>query len=224
MSAIFSNPLAALALLLLAFFAISFLPGFLAALFEKRMIWPYRPASEFMNAQPAARESSSNPYAPPSKQDHVAITAYAQATCIKLESLGFSYHGVYYDRRGGIYKLRFDFWLSSDCLVLAMVGGGTIAAIPLAGTCLFTRLDDGRCLMTIDEPKSQDSDPSGLTVQMVVTHADLDELIAKHRARLTESKSHGSPYSAPAALEEHREFRTRRVDALIDSGLSAVRR
>jgi hypothetical protein len=220
MSAIFSNPLAFLALLLLGIIAISFLPGFLAALFEKRMVWPYQPASELKNPPPPPRDSAANPHAPPSKQDQVAITSYAQATCLKLESLGFDYHGVYYDRRRGIYKLRFDFWLSPDRLVLAMVGGGTLAGIPLAGTCLFTRLDDGRCLMTIDEPKSQDSDPSGLTIQKIVTHADLDELIAQHRRRLTESESQGSPYSARAALEEHRAFRTRRADVLIDAGLA----
>jgi hypothetical protein len=220
MSAIFSNSLAFLALLVLGIIAVSFLPGFLAALFEKRMVWPYLAAAEFNHAQPTTRDSAANPYAPPSKQDPVAITSYANATCLKLEALEFGYQGVYYDRRRGIYKLRFDFWLSADRFILAMVGGGTLAGIPLAGTCLFTRLDDGRCLLTIDEPKSQDSDPSGLTIQKVVTHADLDELIAQHRGRLTESESPGLAYSARAALEEHRNFRTRRAHVLIDSGLA----
>jgi hypothetical protein len=221
MSSMFSNPVAVIALLAVAFLAISFLPGFLAALFEKRMVWPYQRASEFKNAPPpATRGSTSNPYAPPSKQDHVAITSYANATCRKLEAQGFSYQDVYYDRRRGIYKLRFDFWLSPDRFVLAMVGGGTLAGIPLSGTCLFTRLADGHCLLTIDEPKSQDSDPSGLTIQKIVTHADLSELIAQHRERVSESESPGLPYSARAALEEHRAFRTRRVDVLIDSGLA----
>ena len=219
MSAIFSNPLVFLALLMLGFLAISFLPGFLAALFETRMVWPYQSASEFKNEQPATRDSASNPYAPPSKQDHVAITSYANATCLKLEALGFSYHDVYYDRRRGIYKLRTDFWLSPDRLVLATVGGGTLAGIAVAGTCLYTRLDDGHCLLTIDEPKSQDSDLSGLTVQKIVTHVDLDELIAQHHARLTESESPGLPYSARTPLDDHRAFRMRRADVVIDSGL-----
>ena len=101
-----------------------------------------------------------------------------------------------------------------------MVGGGTLAGIAVSGTSLYTRLDDGRCLVTIDEPKSQDSDPSGLTLQKVVTHADLDELISQHRGRLRDSVSLGLPYSGRAALEEHREFRTRRVDFLINAGLA----
>jgi hypothetical protein len=221
MPTILSNPLAVVALIVLAFFAISFLPGFLAALFEKRMVWPYQAASEFQNEQATARESAttSNPYAPPSKQDRVPITSYSQATCLRLESLGWSYHNVFYDRRRGLYKLRYDFWLSPDRLVLALVGGGTLAGIPVAGSSLFTRLADGHCLLTIDEPKSQDSDPSGLTLQKIVTHADLEELIAQHRGRFTESESSGSPYSARTPLDDHRAFRTRRADVLIDAGL-----
>jgi hypothetical protein len=222
MPTILSNPLAVIALLVLAFFAISFLPGFLAALFEKRMVWPYQAASEFQNDQVAERESAttSNPYAPPSKQDRVAITSYSHATCLKLESLGCSYQGVFYDRRRGLYKLRYDFWLSPDRLVLALVGGGALAGIPVSGTCLFTRIEDGHCFLTIDEPKSQDSDPSGLTLQKIVTHADLEDLIAQHRGRLIESGSVGVPYSARTPLEDHHAFRTRRVDILIDAGLA----
>jgi hypothetical protein len=220
MSTILSNPLAVIALVVLAFMAISFLPGFLAALFEKRMVWPYQAASEFVNEQATARESATNPYAPPSKQDHVAITSYSNATCRRLESLGYSYQGVYYDRRRGLYKLRYDFWLSDDRLVLALVGGGALAGIPVSGTCLFTRLEDGHCLLTIDEPKSQDSDPSGLTLQKIVTHADLAELIAQHRERLTDSESSALSYSARTPLDDHRAFRTRRADVLIDAGLA----
>src|SRR5262249_14311242 len=148
------------------------------------------------------------------------VTPYGDATCQKLESLGFSYRGVHYDRRRGIYKLRYDFWLSPDNVVLGMVGGGTLAGIPLSGTSLYTRLDDGRCLVTIDEPKSQDSDPSGLTLQMIATHADLDDLLSQHRQRLSESGQSPVPYSAKAPLDDHRAFRTRRVEYLRERGLA----
>jgi len=220
MSSIFSNPLAVIPLAIVAFFAVSFLPGFIAALFEKRMVWPYQRESEFLPAQLAAKESAANPYAAPAAQPPVAVTPYGDATCRKLESFGFSYRGVHYDRRRGIYQLRYDFWLSPDRLVLAMVGGGTLAGIPLTGTSLYSRRDDGRCLVTIDEPKSQDSDPSGLTLQMVVTHADLDELLRQHQQRLAESGQSTVPYSTQAPLDDHRAFRTRRVEMLMDRGLA----
>jgi hypothetical protein len=220
MASLFSNPLTFIALAALAFFAISFLPGFIAALFEKRMLWPYQRESEFLKPQQGAKDSSANPYSAPAAATAVAVTPYGDATCRRLESMGFSYRGVHYDRRRGIYKLRYDFWLSPDQVVLAMVGGGTLAAIPVSGTTLYTRLDDGRCLVTIDEPKSQDSDPSGLTLQMVVTHADLDTLLSRHRQRLVESGQPAQPYSAQAPLEEHRAFRTSRVEFLIERGLA----
>jgi hypothetical protein len=216
---IFSNPLALIGLALVAFFAVSFLPGFLAALFEKRMVWPYQRESEFVNPQPAAKGLPENLYAAPAAWTPVAVTSYADATCRQLESMGFSYRGVHYDRRRGIYQLRYDFWLSPDQLVLAMVGGGTLAAIALSGTSLYSRLDDGRCFVTIDEPKSQDSDPSGITVQMIATHADLNTLLSRHRQRLAESGESAVPYSAQAPLDDHRAFRTRRVDLLLERGL-----
>ena len=51
MSMVFWNALAGIAIVVLAIAAISFLPGFLAALFETRMVWPYEAASEFKNSQ-----------------------------------------------------------------------------------------------------------------------------------------------------------------------------
>jgi len=219
MVSIWSNPAVLIPLAIVAFFAISFLPGFIAALFEKRMVWPYQRESEFLQPQPAAKDSAANPYRAPATQTPVAVTPYGDATCRKLEAMGFRYRGVHYDRRRGLYQLRYDFWLSPDQLVLAMVGGGTLAGIPLAGTSLYSRLGDGRCLVTIDEPKSQDSDPSGLTLQMVVTHADLDELLNRHRQRLAEYGQSTVPYSAQAPLDDHRAFRMRRVEVLRERGL-----
>jgi hypothetical protein len=220
MPSLLSNPLVIVGLVFLAIFAVSFLPGFVASLVERRMVWPYKPEAEFRNARLTTDESDGNPYAARPAQTLTPITSYANATCRRLEAMGFRYCGAYFDRRGGLYKLRYDFWLSPDRLILAMVGGGTLATIAVSGTCLFTRLNDGHCLMTIDEPKSQDSDPSGLTVQMVVTHADLEELLSRHRERLSEEERPALTYSTGAALDEHREFRTRRVDRLIDRGLA----
>jgi hypothetical protein len=219
-SSIFSNPLAFIGLAILLFFAVSFLPAFIAALFETRMVWPYQRESEFVKPRVTSAESAANPYTTPAAQTLVEVTPYGDATCQRLQAMGFSYRGVHYDRRRGIYKLRYDFWLSPDQQVLAMVGGGTLAGIPLTGTSLYTRLDDGRCLVTIDEPKSQDSDPSGLTLQKVATHVDLEELLKQHRQRLTESGDAAVPYSDQHPLQDHRAYRTRRVELLIERGLA----
>src|SRR5262249_20854143 len=160
----------------------------------------------FLEPQSPTRDSGANPYAAPEAQPPVEVTPYGDATCQKLESLGFSYRGVHYDLRRGIYKLRYDFWRSPDNVVLGVVGDVPLAGIPVSGTSLYARLDDERCLATIDEPKSQDSDPSGLTLQMIATHADLDDLLSQHRQRLAESGQSPVPYSAKAPLDDHRAF------------------
>jgi hypothetical protein len=149
-ASIFSNPIALIGLARLVFFAVSFLPGFIAALFEKRMVWPYQRGAEFVKPQPPAQDSAANPDKTPAAQTPVAVTAYGDATCRNLEAMGFSDRGVHYDRRRGIYQLRYDFWLAPDQLILAMVGGGTLAGFPVSGTSLYTWMDDGRCLVTID--------------------------------------------------------------------------
>jgi hypothetical protein len=218
MSSIFSSPWALL-LLLAVFLLVTFLPGFIAALFEKRMVWPYASGREIAAAQRGETDDSTNPYESPRSQEPVAITPYALATCREIQNKKFSYQGVFYDSRGGIYKLRFDFWLSPDRYVLANVGGGTLAGIELNGTNLFTRLQNGHCLVTLDEPKGRDSDPSGLTDQVVVTHASLDELLSRHRQRIEESAL-AVPYSDRGALAEHKAFRASRVETLLDRGLA----
>jgi hypothetical protein len=218
MSSIFSSPWALL-LLPVLFLAVSFLPGFIAGMLETRMVWPYASAREITAAQRGGSGDSKNPYEAPQSQEPVAITPYALSTCREIQNKGFIYQGVFYDRRGGIYRIRSDFWLSPDRYVLANVGGGTLAGIELNGTNFYTRLQNGHCLMTLDEPKRRDSDPSGLSDQVIVTHASLDELLAKHRQRIEESAL-AIPYSERGALAEHKAFRSSLVELLIDRGLA----
>ena len=113
-ASIFSNPVAALLVVAAVIVAVSFLPGFLASLVEKTDGLALPARARIRNPQSATPGPASNPYAAPATQAHVPITPYGQATCLKLESLGFAYQGLYYDRRRGIYKLRYDFWLAPD--------------------------------------------------------------------------------------------------------------
>jgi hypothetical protein len=209
-------------LVLLAIFAVlsclPFVLGFITGLLEKRLVWPYV-AGDHHGAKP--RLDPIDPYAAPGRGEPLEITEYAIAVNEQVERLGFGPHGHFFDGKGKIYKLRYDFWLAPDRMVLAMVGGGTLAGIPLQATWLYTRLEDGRCLVTIDDPKAGDSDPTGQTLQEVLANADFTELMGRHRQRIEESDSPPLLYSEADPLADHRAFREARAAVLVDQGWAA---
>jgi hypothetical protein len=194
--------------------------GFLAAVFEKRMVWPYAPLEAVNRRFPNGTRDGDNPFAPPGSADPVPQTDYSVFNNREASRCGFSLLGSFFDAKSKLYRIRYDFWLSGDRVVLTVIGGGTLAAIPLDATWFITRIGDGRCLFTVDEPKAADSDPSGLTHQEIRTNADFHELLTRHLERVAASLHPAEPYSPTAALEEHRQFRQARTDLLQARGLA----
>lgn len=213
-----SSP-AGLVLILLAFLGVlmglPILLGFLAGLWERRLIWPY--VGE-VGTEAHESERSTDPYAPPARHHPLEATDYALAVNRVLEGGDFRHLGHFLDGKGKIYKLTYDFWLAPDRMVLVLVGGGTLAGIPLQATWLFTRLRDGRCLVTLDDPKGQDSDPTGQTDERVLANADFPELMALHRGRIEEADDVAIPYSEADPLADHRAFRAGRAATLVEQG------
>jgi hypothetical protein len=202
-----------------ALIALPVLLGFVAGLWEKRMVWPYVAELKLSPAPADAwEEGLADPYAPPVRAVPLEITEYALAVNHELEDRNFRHLGRFFNGQGKIYKLSYDFWLAPDRMVLVLVGGGTLAGIPLQATWLMTRLQDGRCLMTLDEPKGQDSDPTGLTEQKILANADFVELMAAHRERIAEADSVAIPYSEADPLADHRAFRRSRAALQVEQG------
>jgi hypothetical protein len=209
--------------IVLGIFALSLIPAFIAALAEKYLVWTYvpirgaKPPPSGRDADLARLDELSGP------DVSIPITDYFRATNLTAERSGFTLLGAFRDGRGKLYRTRYNFWLSPDRLVLAVVGTGALAGIPLTGTWLYTRLRDGHGLVTLDELKGWDSDLSGLTLQEVVTNADFAELLARHRQRLADADQPAEPYSADDPLADHRAFRSFRTDRLEERGLVRYR-
>ena len=129
------------------------------------------------------RGDGDNPFRPPGSADPVPQTDYSAFNNREASQFGFSLLGSFFDAKSKLYRIRYDFWLSGDRVVLAVIGGGTLASIPLDATWLITRTGDRGCLFTVDEPKAADSDPSGLTHQEIRTNADFPELLTRHLER-----------------------------------------
>lgn len=191
-------------------------------LWEKRLVWPYVPLDPAAFGIRAVEFDAANPYAATaSTMDEVQppLTPYAARAAEGALSMGFVPVGSFRDGKGAMYRIRYEFYLSPERAVLALVGGGAIAAIPLNGTWLFTLLADGRCLRTVDNQTCSEADLSGLTDEALIAGVEFEELVARHRGRLAASFTRTVPYDERDPLEDHREYSVRRADRLYERGL-----
>jgi hypothetical protein len=167
-------------------------------MWEKRLVWPYVPA-----------ENASTP-----------ATSYMTAAASAAQSLGFAPCGVFRDGKGAMYKIRYDLWLTQERDALLLVGGGTMAGIPVDGSWLFSRLSNGRCLATLDNEAGSEYDLAGLIQEAVHPRASLEKLLYAHRSAVAVAEAPALPYSDPAG--EHRELLTRRIRHLVNKGYAVL--
>jgi hypothetical protein len=160
---------------------------------EKLLVWPYEPC--------AADQ------APPQ-------TDYAALMDKMAVEQGFQFVACTRHGKGKLYKVRYDLWLSPDHEVFAVVGSGTIARLPLQATWLFTRLVDGRVLVTVDDTAGVTSDLTGQWSYAVLLHADFPELLQRHRARVAAEITPVEPYSEEDPLADHVAMRAAQADQL----------
>jgi hypothetical protein len=162
-------------------------------MWEKRLVWPFEPCDEHE--------------APP-------LSDYARQMNRMAAEQGFEHLACTRHGNGKIYKVRYDLWLAPDREVLALVGSGTIAGIPLRTTWLHSRLVDGRALITVDHHSGVTSDLTGQWSYSVLLNADFPELLGKHRARVCTEVTPVKPYAADDLLADHLELRAAQSDQL----------
>jgi hypothetical protein len=167
-----------------------------AKIWERRLVWPYAPA-----------DVATSP------------TRYTTAASAAAGSLGFTAYGVYKDAKGALYRIRYELWLAPERDVLLLIGGGTLAGIPVNASWLFTRLGDGRCLATLDEQNGAEYDLAGLVDESVCPRMTLPQLLAAHRGRVFGSSVPALPYSDP--VNDHRELLVRKVATLVQRGYAS---
>lgn len=211
----------AVSLMIAAAIVLPMAPIFLIGLWERRMVWPYVLIDEHAPVAAPMRIDSANPYAAGSLaavDPTPPITPYAARTITTAAQLGFRSLGVFRDGKGRIYQVRYDFLLSRERDVLALIGSGTIAGIRLNNTWLFTRLADGRCLRTVDTQPGSEIDLAGLADEALIAGVDFEELTVRHRNRAAVSFASPIAYSDDDPLRDHREFCVRRANALEELG------
>jgi hypothetical protein len=171
----------------------------LVGLWEKRRVWPYEPCEEHEPPPP---------------------TGYARLMDRMAEEQGFRHLAFTRRVEGKIYNVRYNLWLSLDREVFAVVGSGTMAAIPVQTTWLFSKLVDGRALITLDHHSGVTHDPTGQWSYSLVLNADFPELLARHRARLLAEMTPVEPYSEDDPLADHQALRAAQADQIEAMGFS----
>src|SRR5689334_19336201 len=89
------------------------------------------------------------------------------------------------NRKGPVYRIRLDLWLSPDQSSLLSIASGTLTGMRYKRTVLMSRLAADKFLVTTDSFTSEDL--SGTMSTEIVLNADFRELTARHSFRLASS-------------------------------------
>ena len=166
----------------------------LTAAVEKRLVWPYVPEAL------APLESL-----PP-------LNAYAHVAGSAATEMGFHWIGAFGDGKGKLYKLRYNFFLSPERDILALVGNGTMASVPTQSTWLYSLREDGRAVATVDSQSAVETDLTGLTNSALAAGVGFYALVMAHRRRTASCAV--QPFSLTDPLGELRAFRQSRTERL----------
>jgi hypothetical protein len=167
---------------------------------EKRLVWPYVPAQE---AHQGALPTT---------------TLYMSRANEAAASAGFALLGTFADGKSNLYRVRYNFRRSSSGDVLALIGCGTIASMPVQTIWLYSVLGDGHCLVTFNAQSGGELDLAGMTHEALVCNAAFDELLRHHRVRIETTSATIIAFSQEDALGDFRRFRERRTERLVELG------
>jgi len=154
-------------------------------------------------------------YAIPEPGQEWPTTSYSQQANSVAHQLGFAHYGTFHHGKGGIYRVRYDFWLSPDRLTLMLVGGGKIASLPADAVWLTTSLKDGRYLVTTDW--AGEAEMSGLID--LETHRDVGLVfLADHHQHRVKRSTVPTLKFAEEPLGQYLEMRKRQIERMVENG------
>jgi hypothetical protein len=154
-------------------------------------------------------------YGLPEPGQELPATNYAQQANAIASQLGFEHYGTFHHGKGGIYRVRYDFWLSPDRLIIMLVGGGKIAAMPADAVWLATSLSDGRYLVSTDFPG--EADLSGLVELEIQRDVGIVFIADRHRYRIKSSPVPAIPFSREP-IGDYLQMRKRQVERMVERG------
>jgi hypothetical protein len=154
-------------------------------------------------------------YAFPEPGQELPQTSYSgQANSIAAQ-LGLLHHGTFHHGKGGIYRVRYDFWLAPDRSTIMLVGGGTIAGMPADAVWIASPLSGGRYMVTTDF--AGEADLSGLLGLEIHKEVGLVFLADRHRYRLKGSSVPPAVFGEEP-LGDYLQMRKRQIERMVEQG------
>lgn len=121
-------------------------------------------------------------------------------------------------RNSSTYRCTLALWLSPDKRALLCIFGGKLAGVNYKRTILFSKLENGRVLQTIDEAGGDDL--SGTRDIDLLLNASLPELHELHQRRLATAHVPAIEFRSSNLLQQYEALNELRVKALLDRGLA----
>jgi hypothetical protein len=144
---------------------------------------------------------------------------YAMVMNQAAKLAGFISGGVFVkNRKGPVYRIRLDLWLSPDKLSLLSITSGTLTGMRYKRSVLMSRLAADKFLVTTDSFTSEDL--SGTMLTETVLNADLRELTTRHSFRLASSGVSPQPFLPSNLLSEFEQIQRTRTEHLVALGLA----
>lgn len=173
----------------------------LTAAKEKRLVWPYVP------------EALAAPESLP------ALNSYSHVAGSAATEMGFLWVGAFGDGKGKLYRIRYNFFLSPTGDILALVGNGAVASVPTQSTWLYTLLEDGRAVVTVDSQSAAETDLAGVTNSALAAGVGFFALVNAQRRRTAPCAVR--PFSLSDPLTELRALRQNRTERLCALGYAS---
>lgn len=171
--------------------ALALLLSILAALWERRLVWPF---SEPRGFDPLPEE-----HLTPLNRNYVRMRLQ------QLQAAGFHLVAHCYDAKGPRHSASYLFALSEDQHTLAMIRYASGFSFPLSGMWLISKNSGGRHYFTVDSPLQIEYDVSGNSEFQVHASASFKQIYAAHEQWI---RSRALPYlfAAQNPVQEYRAF------------------
>lgn len=154
-------------------------------------------------------------YGPPETRgaDEPEIGPYLEAMMQAAEEEGLGPPTLH---RHLLYDITAAFWFDAERQIMIQSGQGRIFKIPIKQTWLYSRLSDGKVLVTTDQ--FDEGDRSGLYGFNRVLNTDLVELLRVHRRELARSGAQPEPFREQTGADVKWALERERGDSLVRAG------
>lgn len=138
---------------------------------------------------------------------------------LKADELNFKKLGTRYDGKGEIYKVEYDFYVSSDGIVFVIVGAGSIFNNIVCGMWLYSKSIDNRAFITVTHQNAVNHDLSGLWKDNLISTGSLKTAYNNHIENIKKDGTYNSVFYHDREFEDFKRLLEYRLELLRNKGL-----